>query len=102
MNFDKHGNIPHIFRLAEDAGIDVFGDLFSHRYLSDTQGAFDELQDRYYPDSWVFAAGEGQEPMASYKVRCATPAELALAYALRPKGINAEIILDQSNTETVH
>jgi hypothetical protein len=82
---------PHVLRLADEAGIDVF----QHRYLSDQEGAAAELQDRYYPDSDIFAVPHGERPVASYRVVCATPAELALAYALRPSGVNAEIILDQ-------
>jgi hypothetical protein len=82
-------NASHVLRLADEAGID----MFDHRYLSDQEGVAVELQDRYYPDSDIFAVPHG-EPVASYRVVCSTPAELALAYALRPTGVNAEIILE--------
>lgn len=97
--FDNQGRPPHIFRLAEKVGIDAFKD----RYFADTEGAYTELQERYYPDAWMFTVGDDQEPAASYTVKCSTPAELALAYSLRPKGISAHIILEpaQQNGEIV-
>lgn len=82
---------PTVLRLANEAGVD----MFLNRYETDTEGAVAELQDRYYPDSFALAVQSGAEPMASYRVVCSTPAELALAYALRPAGVNAEIILEK-------
>jgi hypothetical protein len=80
-----------ILRLADNAGSDVFQD----RYLSDQEGAVTELQERYYPDAWMFAVTDGGRPIYSEKVVCSTPGELALARALRPDGINAEFELKQ-------
>jgi hypothetical protein len=84
-------NASQVLRLADEAGVD----MFSNRYLSDQQGAMGELQDRYYPDSATFAVPSGERPVASYRVVCTTPAELALAHALRPNGVSAEILLEQ-------
>ena len=89
--FDRYGRRGPIFRLAEEAGLDPF----RSRSVLDTEGAYAELQDRFYPDAWMFSVGQDQEPVTSYTVRCANPAELALAYTLRPKGINARIILEE-------
>jgi hypothetical protein len=80
----------HILGLAYEAGIDVFRD----RYLHDHKGAIRELKDRFYPDAGMFGSDSEGRPNSTYRVVCSTPAELALAYALKPADVNAHIILE--------
>jgi hypothetical protein len=93
MSFEKAGiHIPHVLHLADEVGIDTFG----NRNLNDQDGAVAELQDRYYPDAWMLASTTrpiNERP--HYRVICKSPSELALAYALRPQGVTARIVLGQ-------
>lgn len=86
LHFQKYPGLhyPGILYLAEQAGIDSFKDRYTH----DVEGAVGELIERYYPDAWMFL--DKTRPIGEwprYDPVCETPAELALAYALRPDGI---------------
>jgi hypothetical protein len=90
----KESKAPHIAHLASEAGIDPF----KNRYSEDLDGAFYELEDRYYPEASIFAdPTQPVEEWPHYRIICKTPQELALVYALRPEGVSTCLVLDDNS-----